>query len=336
MANKLLSVTVAAFNAEKYLREVLDSFVNLTRIDEVEVFVVDDGGTDSSLDIAKEYESRFPGVFIPVHKENGGWGSTVNYSMKHASGKYFKILDGDDYFHAEHLEEFIEYLSKMDADVIISPYTSFRDGTDNELSIAGSFDPAYKVGEIYPVAKIDKDFTLAMHAITVRTSLLSGFSLKEKVVYRDMEFTANVLLKADSYCFFDKFIYCYRLGRDGQSVSRESYIKHMEEHGDVVLAILQASKKTDDPAKIRLLYKEAVGAYIQQYRIYFYPEPKKYIKKKLQKFNGTVQKEFPEFYRETKLPKPYSLFQKGNFRSYFWLASAVTLFRKVKKLIRRG
>ena len=53
---KVLTVSIAAYNVEKYIRETLDSIVSTNVIDDIEILVIDDGGTDSTLSIAKEYD----------------------------------------------------------------------------------------------------------------------------------------------------------------------------------------------------------------------------------------------------------------------------------------
>ena len=98
---KILTISVAAYNVEEYIRQTLDSLTDERVIGNLEIFVVDDGGKDSTLDIAKEYANIYPESVFPIHKENGGYGSTVNYSLAHAHGKYFKLLDGDDWFDTE-------------------------------------------------------------------------------------------------------------------------------------------------------------------------------------------------------------------------------------------
>ncbi len=332
---KLLTVSVAAYNAELYLREVLDSFVNMKRINDIEVLVIDDGGTDSSLEIAREYERRFPNVFRPIHKNNGGWGSTVNYAIQHSRGKYLKLLDGDDYFAHDVLDSFIEYLDTVDSDIIISPFSSFKDGESAEPQIAGSYDPAYVESKIYNIDNIDKPFSLSMHAITVRSSLLShnNVVLKEKCVYRDMEYTANILLYAKTICFFSNPIYMYRLGREGQSVSVAQCIKHMDEHADIVYTILEKTKLTSDKQRTELLYKLAEGAHIHQYRIYYYPGTGSEAYRKLQTYNTTIRNNYPEFYKQIKLPPFYEKLRSIDFKFYYIIRFLLNMRRKLKGLV---
>ena len=95
---KKLTVSIAAYQVEKYIRKTLSSFIEDGIRDQVEVLIIDDGGHDGTLRIAKEYAARYPDTFFPIHKENGGWGSTVNCGIENAHGEHFKLLDGDDYF----------------------------------------------------------------------------------------------------------------------------------------------------------------------------------------------------------------------------------------------
>lgn len=330
-SNKILTVSVAAYNAGDYLREVLDSFVELPQIELLEVFVVDDGGTDDSLEIAKEYQNRFPGVFYAIHKENGGWGSTVSYSIKHAHGKYFRLLDGDDYYNKENLADFIKYIAQNDSDMFISPYVAFEDGTGNELETV-SADCIYKENKKYLLKDVKEKFPLAMHAITVRTSLLqdNNVNLKEHCLYRDMEYTANILSRAKSVMFFDKPIYFYRIGRVGQSVSHAAYIKHIDEHADIVYSILEFTKKPEAQDNKRLIYSLAKGACSHQYNIYFYSEKIENVKVKLREFDGKI-KEYPMFYKRLKLPIYIKLLQKTNFIGYEFVKVLLYIKRSIKK-----
>ena len=127
--NKLLTVSIAAYNVEKYIRETLESLCIPSIIDDLEIFIVDDGGKDGTYEIAKEFEDLYPNTFHAIHKENGGWGSTVNYSIEHASGKYFRLLDGDDYYDRNGLINLIKVIKKTDADVIYTGYRRFDDET---------------------------------------------------------------------------------------------------------------------------------------------------------------------------------------------------------------
>ena len=89
--NKVLTISIAAYNVEEYLAETLDSCIVHPNLQSyLEVLIVDDGSTDGTLEIAQEYEKEYPEVFHVISKENGGYGSTINAALKIATGKYQK------------------------------------------------------------------------------------------------------------------------------------------------------------------------------------------------------------------------------------------------------
>lgn len=110
--DKLLTISVAAYNVSQYIEKALDSIVIPEKMEMLEVFIVNDGSRDNINEIVKPYIERWPGTFILVNKENEGYGSTINWSVAHATGKYFKILDGDDFFDKDGLENLIKILEK--------------------------------------------------------------------------------------------------------------------------------------------------------------------------------------------------------------------------------
>ena len=126
---KLLTVSIAAYHVEDYLRETLDSFLIPEVTDQLEVLIVNDGSGEGVNEIAREYEANYPDVFRLIDKENGGHGSTVNRGIEEAAGKYFKTVDGDDYVSAEGLKELLSYLQTAEADLVVNDYHSFNDAS---------------------------------------------------------------------------------------------------------------------------------------------------------------------------------------------------------------
>ncbi len=335
MSNKLLSVSVAAYNAQDYLREVLDSFTCIKNKDLVEVFVVDDGGIDASLEIAQEYEGKYPGVFRAIHKSNGGWGSTVNYSIQNASGKFFRLLDGDDYFSSENLDAFIDYLKIIESDIVMTPFVSFYDDDYKRQELYGPGNDV-EFQKLYRLEEVQGRMILSMHGITVKTQLLkeSNIKIKEKVLYRDMEFTAYALTIGQTVSFFELPVYYYRLGREGQSVSKNAYIKHSAEHESIVYDILSISEKQCNQQKKSVFYDLARGACLQQYAIFFYTENNNMTRRKVMSFDNRIKK-YPEFYNSIPLPMYIKILRKTSFMGYEFVMKLLPVWRKIKTEIRK-
>lgn len=86
----------------------------------LEVIIVNDGSTDSSLAIAKQYENKRPDIIKIIDKQNGNYGSCVNAGLAQATGKYFRILDADDWFDTQALAEFLKKLETCETDLVLT------------------------------------------------------------------------------------------------------------------------------------------------------------------------------------------------------------------------
>ena len=82
--------------------------------EDVEIIIVNDGSSDDTSKIAHEYEEKYPTIIKAVDKENGGHGDAVNSGLTHATGKYFKVVDSDDWVDAEALRKILEFLKKLE------------------------------------------------------------------------------------------------------------------------------------------------------------------------------------------------------------------------------
>lgn len=112
-----VSVIIALFNAEKYLRQCLDSVLNQT-LKDIEVICVNDGSTDNSLKILQEYFQKDKRVLV-VDQKNQGAGAARNNGMRHAKGEFLSFLDADDFFENNMLEEAYRAARVGDADVCV-------------------------------------------------------------------------------------------------------------------------------------------------------------------------------------------------------------------------
>ena len=292
---KIRSVSVAAYNIEKFIHQCLDSFVCPNTIDGVEVLIVVDGATDNTLVKAREYEDKYPSVFKVIDKKNGGWGSTVNAALSAATGKYFRLLDGDDYYINANLQEYICFLRDCAADVVQTPYIEFEDVTNQVRKIVGlSAEP----NVLYQISDVQDQLMTAMHACAFRTELLrqNAIRITEKCFYTDIEYTLKCLNISQTVLFWEKPIYMYRVGRDNQSVSSAGLKKHSKEHLLVLNGLLdyeQTQLQESHRRYFQKRLKEMVGV---QYLIYMCLEPTMETIRSLKKFDLRIRDDFPHYY----------------------------------------
>ena len=89
----IVSILVPCYNVEAYLRECLDSIVNQTLTD-IEIICINDGSTDGTLGIIKEYAAKDKRIKI-IDKENEGYGKSMNRGLDAATGEYVGIVESD-------------------------------------------------------------------------------------------------------------------------------------------------------------------------------------------------------------------------------------------------
>ena len=302
---KTLSVSVAAYNVEKYIRETLDCFLVPDIMDDLEILMVNDGSKDSTPEICDEYVRKYPETFVLVNKENGGWGSTVNKGIEVATGKYFKQLDGDDYFDRGMLTDFVRILKEHDEDLIYTNYRSFDDETGKLIENVEVPNKSL-VNKHFDLDELGLDrmnFTLAMHACTFRTAMLQEFpiDITEHCFYTDIEYLLKALLRVKTVFFYPISVYCYRLGREGQSASVTGFRKHYKEHLAVTLKLLNiyGSLSVNDNLK-DLIFRRIKEMVDYQYYVFLNLEPTAEHAAELREYNNTLKLQYPAFYKTDK------------------------------------
>ncbi len=255
---KTLTISIAAYNVEKFIKNTLESLL-IDDMDDLEILVQDDDGTDSTSEIVKQYEIKYQGIVKLVHKENGGYGSTINSSIQLAQGKYFKQLDGDDWYEKENFEKFLKLLRTIDSDVVYTPYILYNVNKDTyeitdylDENINGQFD----IDEILMKAKRYAN----MYTLAYKTQILKENNIKllEKCLYTDTEYAMYPIVYCNTMYVTHIPLYVYRIGRGEQSVSVENRIKHYNEHIKVTKRNVEFFKKIKDsysPSKIEYTKK---------------------------------------------------------------------------------
>ena len=132
-----VSVIIPVYNVEPYLKQCMDSVVGQT-LKDIEIICVDDGSTDGSLDILREYAAEDNRIQI-IEQKNAGAGAARNNGMRHATGKYLSFLDSDDFFEPRMLEKAYDLAEKDQADFVA--YKSDQYHTEETVCFSRLGDP---------------------------------------------------------------------------------------------------------------------------------------------------------------------------------------------------
>lgn len=225
--NKVLTIIIPTYNMEKYLHRCLDSLIiDEEGMKQLEVLVINDGSKDSSSQIAHEYQDKYPDTFRVIDKENGNYGSCINRGLKEATGKYVKILDADDCYYKENIPEFLNILTNSDAHILFSPYDIYTFDSilkDEMQCVDLPNGKTFDIAEIEWANNIENKYR-AMHCMAVATDVLkkNEYYQTEGISYTDVQFVFYSVLYSKDCAFYNKPIYKYYLGRDGQTMSEVS------------------------------------------------------------------------------------------------------------------
>ena len=269
-AEPVLTIVVPAYNVEDYLAKCIYSLIFHRNAGKTEVIIVNDGSTDKTLEIARSFECAAKGIVRVIDKKNGGHGSTINVGMAEARGKYFRLIDGDDWVDSENLAELVDKLEFETADVVLTKgcyeyvdkaeltniidYDMLREGTMYHFE--DLIYPGYGFDGYGPLLTTGNYRTEALRK--------AAFLISEKRPYVDMEFNSFALRYVETLKYYDLDIYRYLIGREGQTVSRDFWKKKYKDHKNVILNILRTIEDMQDysDAKKKYVYEHLTALMI--------------------------------------------------------------------------
>ena len=250
--NPILSIAIPCYNMEKYIvNQCLSNLYIDSLADDVELIVVDDGSSDRSIALVEMYNSLLSKPVKLIKKENGGHGSCINAGIKNATGKYFKLVDADDFCDPIALLQHVQYLKKCHSDVVMTNYNHFFEGgATRPVSFLDRMqDKEYTLDEFISAIMVDTNFTsyAHMHSITIKTDCLKDVTITEHSFYVDNEYITYPLKNVKTVSFQNIFLYQYFLGRPGQSVNPEVAKKRAYQNLNIIHNIQSFSEKITNP-----------------------------------------------------------------------------------------
>ena len=311
--NPILTIAIPSYNVEKFLKAGIHSLIDIENSNELEILIINDGSKDETAKVGKELEKLTKvgntSIVKLIDKENGGHGSTINKGIELAKGKYFRLMDGDDYFIKSELEKFINILKKEDSDIILTNYIA--DYAIDSIKVPNHnykfMTPGvqYKLDNMVGYGYGFEEWGPLLSTSTYKTEVLkkANFKIDEHCFYVDMEYNFIGYLNSNTVKYYPLDIYNYYLGRAGQSVSAESYRRNFKQHEKVTLRLINEYYKIDDTIsenkKLYLKNKIIIPLLDAQY--YILTQNLK-SSKEFRKFDK-ILKQYPEFYNNSTVAK---------------------------------
>ncbi|BCG31406.1 glycosyltransferase family 2 protein [Escherichia coli] len=204
----ILSIILPVYNVSEYLIECLNSLlldVHERYLNRCEVIVVDDGSTDNSFELMREYSLKYPESIKIYSKFNGGLSDARNYGLLKSSGKYISFVDSDDVVNRGFIKEIINFIDAYDFDILSFDFMKFFN--NNDALILSQIDEFSKMAE-----RVDSEFYKSKPVFAwnkvYRRSLFDNEVFPKGWYYEDVALIpllldrAKVLYHINSVCYF--------------------------------------------------------------------------------------------------------------------------------------
>ncbi len=290
-SQKLLSLIIPTYNMAELLPRCLQSLVMANAASlRLEVIVVNDGSKDNSLEVANEWQSRYPDIIRVIDKPNGNYGSTINAALPAVKGLYVKVLDSDDWFDTSVLGQFLDCIASLPADaalpdIIHTPFSSIGPGGVKEVIRYNTMGrEPYEYGHVYALDDVLKDGYIRfflMHALTYRTELLRsiGYRQTEGVSYTDTEWSCYPTFFASTILFLDLNLYQYNADREGQTMDPKVLMRCINQLSVVTDRMLAYYQLHIQDGKVSLVRRDWLKSYFENrmrilYKLYLLDMPR--------------------------------------------------------------
>lgn len=210
-----VSVIIPVYNTQDFLKECIDSVVNQTLAD-IEIICINDGSSDSSLDMLEEYRKKDSRIRL-ISQSHIGVGVARNAALDIVRGEYILFLDSDDYLDLNSLEYLYNTSKDKNLDMLMFKITNFNNKTGKE-SISPYFEMDFLeeiVGdEIFSWKDIKDcifDVSVSITSKLFRKEMISDIRFPEGLIFEDNLFSIKTLLNAQRIYFSDRHLYHRRI-----------------------------------------------------------------------------------------------------------------------------
>ena len=262
-----ISIIIPVYNTELYLRDCLRSVVKQT-LKEIEIIIVNDGSTDRSFEIIKEF-AYTDARFRVIDKKNEGQGIARNIALNDVRGQYIGFVDSDDRIDENMFLELYTCAKKADADISICSFDVLDDdkGRTTRPSWSGIPFPAEYDNRTFNWQEAgDWIFQIAPSPFNkiYRTTFVERIQAKfaERSIYEDLLFVFTCLLNAQKINYTRKSLYTYRYLRN-RSSSADSGMRHFQ-----IFSVLDQLK--DKLTEAHVYHNVSKDFHVFQFTQYYY------------------------------------------------------------------
>ncbi|MBP3686953.1 MAG: glycosyltransferase [Alphaproteobacteria bacterium] len=321
-----VSLIIPVYNAEKYLKECLDSAINQT-LKNIEIICINDGSTDNSLQILNEYAQKDTRIKVLTQK-NQKQGAARNKGLKIAQGEYIQFLDSDDYLINSACELLYNQMKKNNLDMLMFGGDNFSDKTKT-TNIYQQYHFQYFPKEWNKEIFNYKDCLPFINRLPVAACLtmykrdfieIYKIEFPEKLFFEDNVFFVKSILNAQRVGLLKNIIY-YRRVYDNSTTKRLNIL--FDDYLKIVELVLSYVKKQND--YIYQIYKKWYIKEVMHHFNNFSVEEQKKYKKQIVKLTS----KYTDHKLSTYLLLPYYLPRLFYLRKKYFKTIVYNLYKKL-------
>ncbi|EAH8152030.1 glycosyltransferase family 2 protein [Campylobacter lari] len=260
-----ISIIFPTYNVEKYITRALESCINQTFKD-IEIIIVDDCGSDKSIDIAKEYANKDKRIKIIHNEKNLGTFASRNIGVLNSNSPFIMFLDPDDYLDISACEIALNTLLERKVDMII--FDAYVHRVKFKKFYRFKQDEFFKKNEFLEFLLKQKHFCWSVWAKFYKKDLiLQSFryvDFKERLCYgEDVLFNYINFMLSESFFVSQECIYRYEFNENGRYENKNKEILYQnykdKKRSFELIKNLSSNNKEFDKKIIEILEKEILG-----------------------------------------------------------------------------
>lgn len=222
---KQISIIVPVYNVDKYLSECIDSILNQT-YEYFEVLLIDDGSTDNSSKICKEYALKDDRIFY-YKKNNGGLSDARNYGLDRANGDYITFIDSDDYIEKDYLELLYNSIELYNADISIANYQRVDEFGRISFDILPGDNMVLDSIDAMKYVLYQKYISISVTAKLYKKSIFTNIRFPVGKLYEDIITLPKLIFSSQKIVYISNVLLNYRI-RSGSITESKFKDKDMD------------------------------------------------------------------------------------------------------------
>lgn len=274
------SVIIPIYNMEEYLEDCINSVI-VQNNDTIEIILVNDGSTDNSLTICKNFQKRYNNIIV-IDKKNTGTTDTILEGIRKARGEYTCFIDADDKITSNYFEVLDEYVNQK-FDIILYNYMKMY--KNNTVNMEINKIP-YGILDKKLIKDLHKNFfrdfkrySLYRWNKVIKTEILKNniTKINDNVIYfEDLVISFLNLLSSERIIYIKDYIYMYRMRKNSvsHSVNERIFIDMKKVQNKMIEILNEQGYDLNKKYQLKLYF-------LYQYARYSLKSEKKYYKEKI-------------------------------------------------------